>query len=157
VVTLSKSAAFTSRMARSLQTLIAAYPVSVAIPSQPPSARCKRQRSGTPTTSSPRAVCPGWVRFYIVAPFLLLLLTHVSVGTALQAGMVLALSIWDDHTANMLWLDSNYPLNKPVSTPGVARGTCASSSGEPKDVESQSGGASVVYSNIKWGDIGTTY
>jgi cellulose 1,4-beta-cellobiosidase len=70
--------------------------------------------------------------------------------------MVLALSIWDDLTANMLWLDSNYPLDKPASAPGVARGTCASSSGVPKDVESQSGGASVVYSNIKWGDIGTT-
>ncbi|THG93016.1 hypothetical protein EW026_g8093, partial [Hermanssonia centrifuga] len=80
-----------------------------------------------------------------------------AVGKALQTGMVLALSIWDDHAAEMLWLDSNYPTNKTASTPGVARGTCSATSGDPKTVESVSASASVTFSNIKFGDIGTTY
>lgn len=46
---------------------------------------------------------------------------------SLQAGMVLVMSLWDDHAANMLWLDSDYPTTKDASSPGVARGTCATS------------------------------
>jgi cellulose 1,4-beta-cellobiosidase len=80
-----------------------------------------------------------------------------SMGDALNRGMVLALSIWDDHTANMLWLDSSYPLNKDPSVPGVKRGPCATTSGVPKEVEAQFPNSSVTYSNIKWGDIGSTY
>jgi cellulose 1,4-beta-cellobiosidase len=30
-----------------------------------------------------------------------------TMGAALAKGMVLVMSIWDDHTAQMLWLDSN--------------------------------------------------
>ncbi|KAI0065695.1 hypothetical protein BV25DRAFT_1868503 [Artomyces pyxidatus] len=78
-------------------------------------------------------------------------------GTAMKTGMVLALSIWDDHTADMLWLDSDYPANASTSTPGIARGPCAPTSGVPATVESTNAGASVTYSNIKWGDIGSTY
>lgn len=77
-----------------------------------------------------------------------------SMGDAIQRGMVLALSLWDDHSVNMLWLDSDYPPEKDASAPGVSRGPCATSSGEPTEVESQAGGSSVIYSNIKWGDIG---
>ncbi|KAI0051593.1 carbohydrate-binding module family 1 protein [Auriscalpium vulgare] len=80
-----------------------------------------------------------------------------TLGTAMSTGMVLALSIWDDHTADMLWLDSSYPPTKSASSPGVTRGPCAASSGDPKTVESASGSASVTYSNIKFGDIGSTY
>ncbi|KDQ28893.1 glycoside hydrolase family 7 protein [Pleurotus ostreatus PC15] len=80
-----------------------------------------------------------------------------AMGNAFDKGMVLVLSIWDDHEAKMLWLDSNYPLDKSASAPGVARGTCATTSGEPKDVESQSPNAQVIFSNIKYGDIGSTY
>jgi cellulose 1,4-beta-cellobiosidase len=80
-----------------------------------------------------------------------------AMSAGLEAGMVLALSIWDDHTANMLWLDSDYPTDKSASTPGVSRGPCATSSGDPKNVESQSPGASVTFSNIKFGDLNTTY
>ena len=29
----------------------------------------------------------------------------------LEQGMVLVMSLWDDHNSNMLWLDSNYPTN----------------------------------------------
>nr|BAD16575.1 cellobiohydrolase [Irpex lacteus] len=78
-------------------------------------------------------------------------------GAALKSGMVLALSLWDDHAANMLWLDSDYPTTADASKPGVARGTCPNTSGVPKDVESQSGSATVTYSNIKWGDLNSTF
>jgi len=79
-----------------------------------------------------------------------------ALGASLARGHVLSLSLWDDHTANMLWLDSSYPTDIPASNPGITRGPCATSSGVPKDVESQSPHASVKYSNIKVGDIGST-
>lgn len=78
-------------------------------------------------------------------------------GQSLDNGMVLALSLWDDYAVNMLWLDSNYPTDKDASAPGVSRGPCATTSGAPADVEAQSPGATVTYSNIKFGDIDTTY
>ena len=73
----------------------------------------------------------------------------------LSAGMALVLSIWDDHAVNMLWLDSTYPTDS--TAPGAARGTCPITSGKPTDVETNNANASVIYSNIKVGDIGTTY
>ena len=78
-------------------------------------------------------------------------------GQALDAGMVLALSVWDDYAAQMLWLDSDYPTDADPSQPGVARGPCPTTSGVPTDVESQSPGATVIFSNIKFGPIGSTY
>jgi len=80
-----------------------------------------------------------------------------SMGDALERGVVLVMSLWDDHDAHMLWLDSNYPLDKPDTQPGVARGPCSTSSGKPSDVESQYPNSSVTYSNIKFGDIGSTF
>ncbi|OBZ75906.1 Exoglucanase 1 [Grifola frondosa] len=80
-----------------------------------------------------------------------------AMDTALATGMVLSMSVWDDYAANMLWLDSDYPTNKSASLPGVSRGPCAITSGVPTDVESQSPGASVTFSNIKFGDIGSTF
>merc|ERR1712080_200164 len=50
--------------------------------------------------------------------------------------------------------DSTYP--KDATTPGAARGTCATSSGVPKDVESQQANAKVIFSDIKYGPIGST-
>ncbi|KAF9525303.1 cellulose 1,4-beta-cellobiosidase precursor [Crepidotus variabilis] len=79
------------------------------------------------------------------------------IGKSMAKGAVLVLSIWDDHTANMLWLDSSYPTDKDPSTPGVARGTCDTGSGVPADVEGAANGVQVIYSNIKYGDIGSTY
>jgi hypothetical protein len=38
----------------------------------------------------------------------------------------------------------------------VNRGPCATSAGQPADVESQQASAKVIYSNIRWGDIGST-
>lgn len=78
-------------------------------------------------------------------------------GKALQSGMVLVMSLWDDYSANMLWLDSDYPTTGSPSTPGVSRGPCSTTSGNPPQVESQSGSAKVIFSNIKVGDLGSTY
>ncbi|KAF7941787.1 uncharacterized protein EAE97_006624 [Botrytis byssoidea] len=80
-----------------------------------------------------------------------------TMSKALAKGMVLVMSIWDDHTANMLWLDAPYPASKSPSAPGVSRGSCSATSGKPVDVEANSPGASVTFSNIKWGPINSTY
>lgn len=57
--------------------------------------------------------------------------------------------------ADMLWLDSTYPANE-TSTPGAARGSCSTSSGVPSQIESQSPNSKVVFSNIRFGPIGST-
>ncbi|KAJ7614791.1 cellulase [Roridomyces roridus] len=80
-----------------------------------------------------------------------------AMGQALGRGMVLALSVWDDHTAGMYWLDSTYPTDGDVTQPGVLRGPCSTTSGDPKTVESSEGSNQVIFSNIKWGSIGSTY
>mmetsp|Transcript_73466 Transcript_73466/g.143686 ORF Transcript_73466/g.143686 Transcript_73466/m.143686 type:complete len:303 (-) Transcript_73466:352-1260(-) len=78
-------------------------------------------------------------------------------GDALDRGLVLVMSLWDDHYAKMLWLDSNYPTDvDPATHPGVGRGSCATTSGEPTDVEANSPNSTVTFSNIKVGTIGTT-
>ncbi|KAL5361004.1 putative 1,4-beta-D-glucan cellobiohydrolase A [Aspergillus floccosus] len=77
-------------------------------------------------------------------------------GDAMSA-MVLILSIWDDHHSSMMWLDSSYPEDADTSEPGVARGTCERGVGDPENVESQHPGATVTFSNIKFGPIGSTY
>jgi cellulose 1,4-beta-cellobiosidase len=78
-------------------------------------------------------------------------------GDALDRGMVLVMSLWDDHYAHMLWLDSIYPTDKdPATNPGVARGTCTIDSGDPADVEVNVPHSNVTFSNIRVGTIGST-
>jgi len=74
---------------------------------------------------------------------------------ALGRGVVLVMSLWDDHSANMLWLDSTYPVGSTAT--GAERGPCSTSSGDPRDVESQYPNAYVKYSNVRVGEIGSTY
>ena len=80
-----------------------------------------------------------------------------AMGKAMQTGMVLVMSLWDDYSVDMLWLDSDYPTTSPATSPGVSRGPCSTNSGVPSQVESQSGSAKVIYSNVKVGDLGSTY
>ncbi|KAF2013628.1 carbohydrate-binding module family 1 protein [Aaosphaeria arxii CBS 175.79] len=80
-----------------------------------------------------------------------------AMGGAIGRGMVLALSVWDDHAVNMLWLDSTFPTDKDPAAPGVARGTCPTDSGKPEVVEVENADSSVIYSNIKFGAIDSTY
>jgi len=78
-------------------------------------------------------------------------------GNALNNGVVLVMSLWDDHEVHMLWLDSDYPTTEPTSKPGISRGPCPTDSGVPSDVESKYPNSHVTYSNIKAGSIGSTY
>ncbi|KAF1987844.1 glycoside hydrolase family 7 protein [Aulographum hederae CBS 113979] len=80
-----------------------------------------------------------------------------AMGESFERGMVLVMSLWDDHAANALWLDSQYPLDKDPTAPGVARGTCGRDTGKPEDVEANHPDATVTYSNIKFGAIGSTF
>ncbi|KUJ12863.1 glycoside hydrolase family 7 protein [Mollisia scopiformis] len=65
-------------------------------------------------------------------------------GQALGRGMVLAMSIWNDPTQQMAWLDAG------------TDGPCASGQGSPSNIQSQHPDTHVVFSNIRWGDIGST-
>ena len=68
---------------------------------------------------------------------------------------IMANWLYKQHYANMLWLDSTYPVDSTGA--GSERGSCSTDSGVPADVESVSADASVVYSNIKFGPIGSTF
>ena len=74
-----------------------------------------------------------------------------------REGMVLVMSIWDDHKAHMLWLDSTDPADKTAPGSGGPRGTCPTSSGKPADVEGNHPNSKVMFSNIKIGELGSTY
>jgi len=78
-----------------------------------------------------------------------------AIGGALDAGMVLVMSLWDDPASGMRWLDSE-SRRMPESTPGVVRGPCSTTEGDAATVEATAASASVTYSNIKWGEIGST-
>merc|ERR1711920_788586 len=79
-------------------------------------------------------------------------------GDAMDRGLVLTLSIWDDGATEMRWLDSNFPTTEdPTSRYGVARGPCSSSDSSPLNLRSKYPGASVSYTNIKVGSIGSTF
>ncbi|KAK0614760.1 putative cellulose 1, 4-beta-cellobiosidase [Immersiella caudata] len=76
-------------------------------------------------------------------------------NAALGVPMVLVMSIWDDHYSNMLWLDSTYPPEK-AGEPGAERGPCSTDSGVPSEVEASIPNAKVIWSNIRFGPIGST-
>jgi cellulose 1,4-beta-cellobiosidase len=77
-----------------------------------------------------------------------------AVEDAIDAGVVLVMSLWDDHYANMLWLDSTYPTDG--QQPGSYRGPCGIETGTPDDVETNQADATVKFSDIKFGPIGST-
>ncbi|KAF2732171.1 endoglucanase-like protein [Polyplosphaeria fusca] len=66
-------------------------------------------------------------------------------GESLDRGMVLAMSIWWDEGGFMTWLDS-----------GNA-GPCNATEGDPKNIVKVQPAPAVVFSQIKWGDIGSTF
>ncbi|KAI3394244.1 hypothetical protein diail_2985 [Diaporthe ilicicola] len=57
----------------------------------------------------------------------------------------------------MLWLDSTYPVDAAAGTPGTARGSCSTTSGVPAEIEKSAPNSNVIYSNIKFGPIGSTF
>ncbi|CAI6090909.1 unnamed protein product [Clonostachys chloroleuca] len=66
-------------------------------------------------------------------------------GEALARGMVLAFSVWWDEGGFMKWLDS-----------GEA-GPCNDTEGDPKHIREIQPDTEVTFSNIKWGEIGSTF
>ena len=68
-----------------------------------------------------------------------------TMGEALGSGMVLVFSIWNDNSQYMNWLDSGNS------------GPCSSTAGNPATIQAQDPSTHVVFSNIRWGDIGSTY
>ncbi len=79
-----------------------------------------------------------------------------ALSKAFQKGMVLVMSLWDDHYADMAWLDSTWPREKP-NAPGAKRGTCQQGQGVPATVESGQANAQVTYSDIRFGEINSTF
>ncbi|KAH8649316.1 glycoside hydrolase family 7 protein [Xylariales sp. PMI_506] len=67
-----------------------------------------------------------------------------TMGEALEAGMVLAFSIWNDGSGYMNWLDSG------------GAGPCSSTAGNPATIVANEPNTHVIFSNIRWGDIGST-
>ncbi|RAL11911.1 glycoside hydrolase, partial [Aspergillus homomorphus CBS 101889] len=66
-------------------------------------------------------------------------------GRALARGMVLVFSIWNDASGYMQWLDAG------------ANGPCSATEGDPRVIEREDPGTNVVFSNVRWGEIGSTF
>jgi cellulase len=66
-------------------------------------------------------------------------------GAAMSRGMVLAMSIWWAEGDYMQWLD------------GGERGPCNATEGNPALIRENQPDTGVTFSNIKWGEIGSTY
>jgi cellulose 1,4-beta-cellobiosidase len=79
-----------------------------------------------------------------------------ALSRSFQKGMVLVMSLWDDHYSDMAWLDSTWPREKP-DAPGAKRGPCQEGQGVPTTVESGQGNSQVTYSDIRFGDINSTF
>lgn len=81
----------------------------------------------------------------------------VAMGDSLDRGQVLALSLWDDVEVNMLWLDAAFPLDKPVSDPGVKRGDCpGGEQSTPTWLRNNHPDGYVRFHNVAIGEIGST-
>lgn len=67
-----------------------------------------------------------------------------TMGKALGRGMVLIFSVWNDNGQFMNWLDSGN------------NGPCSATEGDPALIQASYPDTHVAFSNIKWGDIGST-
>ncbi|KAK8005537.1 hypothetical protein PG990_011574 [Apiospora arundinis] len=65
-------------------------------------------------------------------------------GEALDRGMVLIFSLWNDEKTYMNWLDSG------------SAGPCGPTDGTPEKILAANPNVSVTFSNLRWGDIGST-
>lgn len=65
-------------------------------------------------------------------------------GEALKRGMVAVFGIWNDPSDYNNWLDSG------------EEGPCTKEQGKPSTIKSKRPGTSVTFSNLRWGDIGST-
>lgn len=68
-------------------------------------------------------------------------------GEAMTRGMVLCMSIWWDEGGNMEWLDGEME----------GAGPCKAGEGSPEEIVKVESDPDVTFSNIKWGEIGSTF
>ncbi|KAF2279190.1 putative endo-beta-1,4-glucanase celB, partial [Westerdykella ornata] len=69
---------------------------------------------------------------------------HKGMGESMSRGMVLAMSIWWDEGGFMNWLDSG------------DSGPCSATEGDPKVIQTVEKNPTVKFSQIRWGEIGST-
>jgi cellulose 1,4-beta-cellobiosidase len=79
-----------------------------------------------------------------------------SLGSALDRGLVLVLSIWDDAATGMQWLDSTFP---PGATgPGAVRGPCDTAVRRSvAELRAAHGGARARFGDIAVGPLNSTW
>lgn len=72
---------------------------------------------------------------------------HKEMGAEMSRGMVLAMSLWWDEGGYMQWMD------------GAAEGAgpCNATEGAPRNILQVEPNPFVTYSNMRWGEIGTTW
>merc|ERR1712119_168085 len=78
-----------------------------------------------------------------------------AMGEALDRGMVLVISMWDDIAVNMNWLDA-YMDNCDKDKPGCTRGPCDPADGVPETLREKYPESAYTVTNIRWGDFGST-
>ena len=78
-------------------------------------------------------------------------------GGALKRGMVLVMSLWDDYGAHMKWMDGVFPPGADPNQPGVKKGPCPDSAGDPNDLRKNYPNAYLTMTSIKVGTLGSTY
>lgn len=76
------------------------------------------------------------------------------IGEALERGMVLVMSIWEDSGSFMQWLDGQ---TGNITEPGNLRGPCSTTSGQPAQIAAEFPNAAVTFSDIKIGELGSTF
>ena len=79
-----------------------------------------------------------------------------SLGRALDRGLVLVFSIWDDASTGMQWLDSVFP--KGSTAPGSIRGPCDPSQTKTvAELRGAYGSARARFTQVSFGDINSTW
>merc|ERR1719223_1502086 len=77
-----------------------------------------------------------------------------AMGEALDRGMVLVVSMWDDIAVSMNWLDSY--MDCDPSEPGCTRGPCDPADGAPETLREAHPDSAYTVTNVRWGAFGST-